>query len=203
MDAPPKKKWALTQEDFDRLLAWLNPDRECAGQKYEKIRSALTNRFRRLNCVEPEARANETIDRVAQTLPKVIAKYKGDPEPYFYSVAYYIYLEYLNRPEAAQLPEKELPDGSSLSSADSDDDDESRDEVMDSCLSRCLNKLDEEDRQLILEYYGGERQGKIKYRKELSEKFGVTQGYLRVIVRRIKVKLKNCILDCLSGETRD
>jgi DNA-directed RNA polymerase specialized sigma24 family protein len=204
LDAPPspKKNRALTQEEFDRLLAWLDSDIERAGQRYEKIRSTLIGRFRRLNCVEPEARANETIDRVAQTLPKVIADYKGDPEPYFYSVAYYIYLEYLKLPEAEPLPEMGLPDDNAPSPHESFDDEESEDEVLDECLSRCLSRLDEDDRCMILEYYSGERHEKIRRRKELTEKLGVTPPYLRVLVRRIKVKLKKCILDCLSEKTQ-
>jgi hypothetical protein len=40
---PPTEKWVLTREAFERLLAWLDPDRERAGQKYEKIRQKLVN----------------------------------------------------------------------------------------------------------------------------------------------------------------
>jgi len=36
-----KKEWVLTQEAFDRLLGWLDPDRESAGEKYEAIRLRL------------------------------------------------------------------------------------------------------------------------------------------------------------------
>jgi DNA-directed RNA polymerase specialized sigma24 family protein len=203
LDAPPsaKKNRTLTQEEFDRLLVWLDSDFERAGQRYEKIRSTLIGRFRRLNCVEPEARANETIDRVAQTLPKVIADYKGDPEPYFYSVAYYIHLEYLKLPEAEPLLEMGLLDGNAASPHDSFDD-ELDDEALDACLSHCLSRLDEDDRHLILEYYSGELQEKIKRRKELAGKLEVTPAYLRVLVRRIKVKLKKCILDCMGGKTQ-
>jgi hypothetical protein len=31
------KEWALTQDLFETLLAWLAPEREIAGQKYETI----------------------------------------------------------------------------------------------------------------------------------------------------------------------
>lgn len=203
MDAPPpaKQKRALTREGFDRLLAWLDPDREGAGLKYEKIRSALTNRFRRLNCADPEERANETIDRVCQTLPKVIANYKGDPEPYFYAVAYYVYLEYMKLPASGPLPETDLPNGGASSTPHPVDDD-SQDEALDECLSHCLKRLDKDERDLILEYYGGERHEKIRRRKELAERMGATPPYLRVLARRIRVRLKQCILDCLKGKTQ-
>ncbi len=192
---PPKQKWTLTQADFDRLLAWLDPDPERAGQKYEKIRSTLIGRFRRLDCVEPEARANETIDRVAQTLPKVIAKYKGDPEPYFYAVAYYIYLEYIKVTQPEQLPETDLPERGTSSSTD---DDEAQDEALDECLSLCLTRLDEPDRNLFVRYYNVSKEEKIRRRKQLADELGVAPEYLRVLVQRIKLRLKKCILGCLS-----
>ena len=37
-DRRMNKDWELSQEDFDALLDWLDPDREQAGIKYEQIR---------------------------------------------------------------------------------------------------------------------------------------------------------------------
>jgi hypothetical protein len=206
LDAPssPKRKRALTQEEFERLLAWLDPDREAAGQKHEKIRTALINRFRRLNCADPEVRADETIDRVGQTLPKVIQKYKGDREPYFYAVAYYIYLEYLDRPVPEPLPETDLLDGATPSPLESleEGEDEAQNKVLDGFLRHCMARLDEDDRHLVVEYYRGEKQEKIRRRIDLADERGVDLPYLRVLVRRIRVKLKKCILNCLGAETQ-
>jgi hypothetical protein len=36
-----KSEWRLTEDDFDRFLRWLDPDREKAAQKYQKIRDKL------------------------------------------------------------------------------------------------------------------------------------------------------------------
>ena len=55
MDSPsPGTKWVLTQESFDLMLSWLNPDRDFAGIKYEQIRNKLISRFRHLGCSDPE-----------------------------------------------------------------------------------------------------------------------------------------------------
>jgi len=35
-----RKDWSLTQDAFDRLLACLHQDRECAGEAYERIRNS-------------------------------------------------------------------------------------------------------------------------------------------------------------------
>jgi hypothetical protein len=206
LDDPPapKRKRLLTQEEFDRLLAWLDPDREAAGLKYEKIRATLINRFRRLYCDEPEQRANETIDRVGHILPRVIEKYKGAREPYFYSVAFRIYQEYLDQlVPVGPIPETGLPDSTTPSPQESieDEEDEAQKRVLDECFSHCLTKLDEKERYLIREYYRGDKQEKIRRRKELAEEFDVEPPYLRVMAGRIRVKLKKCIRNGLSTKS--
>jgi hypothetical protein len=207
LDDPPspKQKRPLTQEEFDRLLAWLDPDREAAGLKYEKIYSALINRFRRLNCDEPEQRANETIDRVGHILPRFIEKYKGAREPFFYAVAFRIHHEYLEQlVPMGPLAETNLPDGATPSPQESieDEEDEAQKKILDECLRHCLTKLDERERYLIKEYYRGDKQEKIRRRKELADEFKVELPYLRVMVRRIRVKLKKCMLGRLGAEAQ-
>jgi DNA-directed RNA polymerase specialized sigma24 family protein len=150
---PPKKKWALTREAFERLLSWLDPDRERAGERYEEIRLKLIGRFTRLGRVDPEDLANKTIDRVAQTLPKVIDGYKGRPEPYFYAVAYFIYKEDLDKPVHLPLSETDLPQPDPPKSPEMIDDEV----LLDSCLSKCVQHLSETSREIILHYYRGER----------------------------------------------
>ena len=58
-----KKGWVLTQELFDTLLDWLDPDRERAGHRYETIRLRLIKIFTSRGCPEAEELADETINR--------------------------------------------------------------------------------------------------------------------------------------------
>src|ERR687883_865457 len=74
-----KKEWTLTQESFDRLLAWLDPDREQAGKKYEEVRSRLVRGFSSHGCPVPEDLADEAINRVAKLLPEIEKTYVGEP----------------------------------------------------------------------------------------------------------------------------
>ena len=60
----------LSQEAFDRLLAWLNPNRALAGEKYEEIRRRLIKIFTCRGCTCPEVLADETINRVARKVKK-------------------------------------------------------------------------------------------------------------------------------------
>jgi RNA polymerase sigma factor (sigma-70 family) len=179
------------------LLSWLDPDRERAGEKYEEIRVGLIGRFTRLGCVEPEELANRTLDRVAQLLPKVIDGYKGRPEPYVYSVAYYIYREYLKEPTPLPLPETDLPHPTPASSGELLEDKE----LLDACLSQCMQHLPEQTREIILHYYRGERQVKIRSRKELAERLGIKVENLRLRAQRVRADLKNCILDCVERKS--
>ena len=47
--------WSLTKDAFDRLLSVLDPDRNEAGLKYERIREKLTNLFRWRGRLDPKA----------------------------------------------------------------------------------------------------------------------------------------------------
>jgi len=96
-----KKDLALTQESFDKLLAWLDADREQAGQKYEEIRRELIRYFLiRGYYSQSEELADETINRVAQNLDKVPEEYMSDPARYFLYIARKSWMWFL-RKEAA------------------------------------------------------------------------------------------------------
>ena len=64
--SPAKTLHILKQEEFDRLLCWLDPDPERAGLTYEKIRWRLVAILASRGCTSPEELADETIDRVAR-----------------------------------------------------------------------------------------------------------------------------------------
>lgn len=193
----PSDKWALSSESFERLLLWLHHDREQAGLKHEEIRTALMKRFRQLGCRDPEQLADETIDRVAGKLADIIETYKGDPEPYFFSVAYYVYLEYLRRPIIQALATLDFRDPAP------DADEMAEKEMLDSCLRHCLDKLNKENREMILQYYQGDRRVKIKARIALAERLGINLPNLRLKTQRVRLELKKCILDCMQRKAME
>lgn len=196
MDAPPTTtpKWSLTQEAFDNLLAWLSPDREQAGEMYEQTRLLLIKGFRKHGCTVPEELADETINRVAKKLPEIISTYTGNPMRYFYGVAHHVHMEYLRRPKVSPLLHVDLP-----CNGDSPPFDLLYDEEPEyDCLQSCVEHLSPPDRELILHYYRGERQVKIRLRKELAERLGIKMENLRLRAQRIRDNLKRCIIDCVS-----
>ena len=153
-----KKDWDLSQEAFDQLLSWLNPDREDAGRKYEEIRLRLIKIFTCRGCVTPEDLADDTINRVAKKVPEIAPSYAGDPALYFLGVAHNVCLEHFRKkPEPEPPPQPDEPE---------------RKEQMDECLEHCMQRLTSKNRQLILEYYREEKHSKIDHRKELAQQLG-------------------------------
>ena len=181
------KEIVLTEELFEELLVWLDPDREIAGQKYENIRRGLVKIFinNGRHCVEDLA--DETINRVAIKLNQIKDDYHGDHCLYFYGVAKKIVHEDRRRtpvPLPVPLP---IPDGNS------DDDIEAEYE----CLDMCLEQLTRENRELILQYYQDEKRVKIDHRRRLAAKLGIPLNALRIRAYRIRNSLELCVRQCL------
>ena len=181
------KNWSLSQEAFDALLDWLDSDREQAGIAYEQIRARLIKIFTSRGCIDPEELADETINRVTSKLKEIQNEFTGDRARYFYGVANKVYLEYLRR-KLPQLP-LELP-------ADSE-----RAELEYHCLERCIERLSEEDRSLLLRHYGAKGRTEAERRKALAEEMNISLNALRIRVYRIRVALKECVEKCIQDST--
>jgi len=183
-----KSKADLTKEALERLLHWLDRDRDRAGQRYEQIRSGLIKVFLCRGSVDPEELADETINRVARKVQEIAESYVGDPALYFYGVAKMVYLEYSRRKPVAPHP---TPPNAA---EDAD--------LRYECLERCMRKLSAKNRELILAYYEHESGAKIEHRKELADQMGITANALWIRVHRIKKDLQNCINQSLKGDRR-
>jgi DNA-directed RNA polymerase specialized sigma24 family protein len=182
-----KKDWILTQELFDELLDWLNPDRELAGQEYEDIRRRLIKLFTCRHCHEPEDLADETINRVANKDKDFKDNFKGPRAPYFYAVASRVYQEYLRRKQPPPLPPR--PDNSVEIEREY------------ACLEQCMEAQTPANRKLVLEYYRGEKRAKINHRKLLAEQLGIPLNALRIRAHRIRAALQVCVESCIAEAT--
>lgn len=181
-----KNRANLTQASFDRLLGWLDPDRELAGQKYEEIRSRLIKVLVRRGCNCAEELTDESINRVIKKIDTLVDTYEGDTALYFYGVAHNVFMEYVKNQPLPLPPIIEEP----LKAIDNEDDHK--------CLEKCLEQISPESRWLIIEYYQEEKSAKIDHRKVLAERLRITPHSLRMRAHRIKAALKKCILDCLK-----
>jgi len=179
------KDWTLTQETLDRLLLWLDPDRERAGAKYEQIRTRLIKLFTCRGCPEAEDLADETINRVTSKLYQVADDYQGDPALFFYAVAKKIFQEYGRRRRQVAQPLPPAAEGVEQEFA---------------CLEECMKALPAEQRDLVLQYYREDKRAKIDNRRQLAERLGIAINALRIRAHRIRATLQQCVENCLSRQ---
>lgn len=192
-----KKDWVLTQEAFDKLLRWLDPDRDRAAIKYEEVRTRLIKIFTCRGCSDAEELADETINRVASKIDEIAPAYEGDPTPYFYAVAHWVHQEYLRKWRMRQADiSPEAAAGQAVNTTPVAADYEADYE----CLERCLGGLPAANRKLVVEYYQQERQAKIDHRKRLAEEMGVAVNALRIRAHRIRRTLEGCVRDCIEQQ---
>jgi DNA-directed RNA polymerase specialized sigma24 family protein len=180
-----KKLHILQQEDFDRLLSWLDSDSEQAGLVYENIRWRVIAILASRGCPIPEELADETIDRVARRVIDIRPTYVGDKAIYFLGVMNNVHHEYLKRPAMPRPLEL--------------DDDGAAREQTHLCLEKCLDKLAPNSRQMIERYYAEDKQAKINLRKRIAAEFGISLNTLRLRALRIREKLQTCVEQCLEN----
>ena len=185
-----KKKWGLTQEAFDKLLASLDSDRERAGEKYEQVRAGLVRFFQWRGCPSSEDHADETINRVARKLSE--GEQVRDLYTYVYGVARMLVLEVMKANARKQAALDNLPDPRPDAGEESDF--ESRAE----CLKLCLEKLPPESKEMIMKYYQGEKRAKIESRQKLAEALAVPSNVLRNRAYRLRERLQVCVADCMK-----
>ena len=186
----PRQKWTLSQEAFDKLLVAFDVDRETAGQKYLEIRNNLTRFFEWRGCSFPEDHADETINRMAKRVAagEAILNHSG----YAMGVARLLLLEINKGRQREQSALAEI--GAAPDVYVPEDDGESRL----NCLRSCLQTLSPDNRELILQYYQGEKGEKIDNRKKLLERLGIPVNTLRMRALRLRERLQSCVEECLG-----
>ena len=186
--AVPRQKWPLNQEAFDKLLVAFDADREAAGRKYLEIRNNLTRFFEWRGCSFPEDHADETINRIAKRVfeGEEILNHSG----YAMGVARLLLLEINKGRQREQSALAEI--GAAPDVYVPEDDDESRL----TCLRSCLQTLSPDNRELILQYYQGEKGEKIENRKKLLDRLGIPVNTLRMRALRLRERLQACVEEC-------
>jgi RNA polymerase sigma factor (sigma-70 family) len=186
------KQWTLTQKAFERLLTWLDKDRERAGQMYVEIRSTLVKFFAWRGCPDAEEMADETINRVNRRLGEVPVVNDGNPRRYFFGVAKNVLREWQRKEKMAPLPHN------ASTPPEAEDEAEKAARLLRECLASCLRGLPDAERRLVLDYYEKSKQAKIDFRKALARQLNVEPTALRVKVHRIRARLQKCVEECVA-----
>lgn len=188
---------------FHKMLAWLNPDRDLAGLKYNEIQRKLIRTFACRGCVYPdyEDLAQKTIELVTQKFEdpdnSFSENYVGAPIAYFLGVARYVYLTYMrDKKSEFQLNENRIE------SEYEEDETDSLSECRQKCLEACLKREKYEDRKLILQYYREDKSKKIEQRLQLAGRQKENLNRLRIRMCRIRKRLRECIDACMERQFR-
>src|SRR5215217_8198562 len=185
-----RQKWTLTQDAFDRLLIALGGDRDSGGGKYLEIRTNLTRFFEWRGCSFPEDHADETFNRIAKKIDE--GEQILNPAGYAMGVARLLFLEIIKHRQREQSALNEIGTASEVAVAAADGDDRLE------CLQDCLQTLSPDNRELILQYYQGEKSEKIRNRKKLLDGLGIPVNTLRMRALRLRERLQGCVEECLS-----
>lgn len=181
-----KRERDPTKEEFEKLLAWFDSDRDEAGRKYQLTHARMTRIFAARGCVDADSLADEVMNRVAVRIDVVITKY---PDPVCCCLGFieYVYQEYrrdlLKRENAKPPPPPRPPEEL---------------EREDRCLEECLETLAQRQQVLFKRYFQGEKRGRIGRRKQLAEELALTANALRIRAHHVRKDLHACIMTCLG-----
>jgi DNA-directed RNA polymerase specialized sigma24 family protein len=186
----------LTADALTRLLAFLDPDRERAGEKYEDLRRTLIRYFEWRGAPYPEEHADETLNRVGRKLNEGIEI--RNLAAYSYEVARLIFLETTKGADSKRISLESITVNPIASDMTAELEEKER-RLM--CLEDCLRKLPGQSAELILEYYTYEKRGLIEQRRALADRFGLRRDALANRAQRLRDKLQHCVSGCLRKKS--
>jgi hypothetical protein len=195
MDSAPAsgRSRSLTQEAFAAFLLWLSADHERAAKVYLDLRRTLVRYFVRKGCAHAEELTDKTLDRVVVIVHHEPGKY-SNPVALCCGVARRVWLEYLREAVTVSLENENIQPIVQNSADFSDREVE--------CLESCLDRLSSHDRELIIQYHQFQGGKKIETRKHLAQVHGGLNK-LRITAYRIRVRLHDCVNDCLEESAQN
>jgi DNA-directed RNA polymerase specialized sigma24 family protein len=181
-----KRERDPTPEEFEKLLAWLDPDSDEAGHKLNLIHTRLIKVFAARGCVDAESLADEVVNRVAVRIDTVIMNYT-DPLRCCLGFVENVYREYM-RDLQKRLTFKEPPPPRPSDELEQED----------TCLEQCLESLTSPERDLFERYFHGEKRARINARKSLAAALQLTANALRIRAHHVRKEMHLCLVKCIS-----
>lgn len=179
----------LDRNGFEKLLESLGPDRDSAGVAYEDLRNRMIRFFQWEGCQRPEDCVDETINRVAA---KLLAGEKILNVMAYASGVSRLVLKETQRQQNREQPRQVLEFPAPAPKAP--------DTAEQKCFDRCFERMPEESRGLLLDYYQGDASDRIRNRKTLADRLGISLNSLRNRALRLREKLEQCMHSCLGAE---
>lgn len=189
--APTTPAWTLSAPAFTALLNRLDPNPAAAAEKYEQLRRALRKLFAWKGDLDPDAGADETLDRLARRLER--GEPIADVPSFARGVARLVRLERQRQPMMVDMEATREP------AAPARQDDGPWAE----CLEGCLDALPQDERDLILAYYVGQGASRIAARATMAQAMGLSDNALRHRAQRLRDRLRSCAEACAEARTGD
>lgn len=182
----------ITNQALERLLAWLDGDREKAGEKYLLLRQKLVSFFRWRGAVTADECADRTLNVAARKLAE--GQDVRDLAAYCGGIARMILLEARREEERERAALEELAASARAPHGDEED-------ARMAAFNACLNELSPDNRALILSYYQCEQSDRIAARQQLAARLGIPLNALRIRAFRIRSRLEASV-GALMTQTR-
>jgi DNA-directed RNA polymerase specialized sigma24 family protein len=190
------KRWSPA-----KLLLLLDSDPDRASERYDRVYQKLIRFFAAQFCADPENLAGETIIRACDAISAGLTL-TAQLETFLFGVARNVALEDHKRRRRADLPLEELPPRQEPRVDPCDpiqDLPEWKLEVYHDCLQKCLQGLDQEQREQVVLFYEGSEEGESKsIRKQLAIRLGTNTRALNSRMVRVRGKLDSCIRACVE-----
>lgn len=194
------KEKTLEHHEFQLLLAWLEPEVEHGSQSYLNFHKRLTTVFLNDGCGTPEELADETLNRVARQLADGKEITTGNRFAYLYGIAKNIRHEYWRKAQNEKPDEFGADNEATWHGANANTQEEAdAKERRLQCLDHCLNRLPDESRLLMLEYYAEDKGLKIDIRGRMASRLGIASAVLRNRIYKLRNSLRSCVVECIAN----
>jgi DNA-directed RNA polymerase specialized sigma24 family protein len=170
---------------FDALLHALDADTAPAGLAYRQLHQRLIRFFRLNNASDPEALADEALDRLGRRIGTLQAGDIGSPQAFALGIGRHLLQEDMRR----QRRESEAAaEWAALTLAN-----DGHHEGLLHALDHCMERMREDQRQLLRSYYQWTGRQKIEHHRQLAEELGLTMNAMRNRLMRARAELDKCI----------
>jgi DNA-directed RNA polymerase specialized sigma24 family protein len=188
-----RPKWTLSEEAFEGLLASIDPNRDAAAERYLEIRRNLVRLFEWRGCSTPDEYADETMNRCARKIAE--GNEIRELATYSIGVARMLLREMARASAREPRALSDTPEPRVVLPAPELEDDRAE------CLRKCLTQLPAAHRDLVLNYYTGEKGDQIRKRKNLTHALRIPASALRMRVLRIRESLQLCTTSCVQSRS--
>ena len=199
-------RWKLSPDSFHALLSALDPDRDEASRKYDALHERLTRFFSWNRAIDPEALADQALDRLARRIQEDKASGSGtshsdspvqDPIRFAAGIARLLLHETWREQQREERAYSSWHQVRTETFGSPEDEDSLAED-----LEHCLAQLPSASRMLIERYYSREARTMIAARKKLAADLGISRNALRNRALRIRSDLETCARRHYEQRTR-